>query len=254
VEGYVFVEAEINGRGPFVLLVDSGASACSLTPKAARVAELRAGYRIEMGAVSGGGMIKPAGLAEVRAGTERLSGVEVIEQEIPAVQGIEPKAEGVLGQSFLSRVRYLIDYEHRRLVFGAEAETEAADLPSIAAQVIHGRFALGATIAGRRQKLVLDSGSAVILLQCAKQCDAFATARQSTHFRTNLGGRTATLGKLRGLKIGHHTISGGRALLIEECAAPGEEDGLLPTSWFSRVYVDGRRKEVRLGSPSREKR
>jgi hypothetical protein len=101
-------------------------------------------------------------------------------------------------------------------------------------------------------KLVLDSGSRLMLLRCGERCPALSGAARKARMHTNSGERMVETGRLGRVTVGDVSIASPETVLLDETAAPGREEGLLPASWFSAVYVDPERKEIRLGLPVRD--
>src|SRR5215471_14965319 len=142
VDGYAFVQVRVNGKGPFRMLVDTGASSCMLSTEAATSAGLVYDHRV---------VVAP----------------------IDAVRQVDPKADGILGQSFLGRFPYLIDYRKKRLMIGGEAEEQSVVLGgTLAADQVDGRIVVPVSFGGggKSWRLVLDSGSRRLLLECGTGC------------------------------------------------------------------------------------
>ena len=93
--------------------------------------------------------------------------------------------------------------------------------------------------------LVLDSGASGLLLYCTQRCPRLSetTAGQAL---TNTGARKVRQGILSHAALGSLRFSGRRAALIEANPEPGQADGLLPANWFSAIYYNAARQEIRL--------
>src|SRR2546423_7014968 len=110
VRGLIVVDqVRVNGEGPFRFLVDTGAQSCAIAPALAQRLALRPEFRTLLSTASGE---RWAGGVPVRLaiGTHEAADVEML---IFDTFGFD----GVIGQSFLTRSNYLIDYDQRRLVF-----------------------------------------------------------------------------------------------------------------------------------------
>src|SRR5215472_2528939 len=103
VDGYAFVQVRVNGKGPFRMLVDTGASSCTLSNEAATAAGLVYDHRVMVATAAGEHVLPAAGETRVQAGTVQASGVEMLAGPIDAVRQVDPNADGILGQSFLGR-------------------------------------------------------------------------------------------------------------------------------------------------------
>lgn len=114
------VRATINGRGPFLMALDTGASTTLLSPALAEAVGVRAETRAQLGGAGGttaGGA--RLGRATIRLGTIRRDGQSVAVADvlgpIRAVAGAG--IEGVLGADFFRTGRIIIDYGGNQLWF-----------------------------------------------------------------------------------------------------------------------------------------
>ncbi len=242
-DGFPFINATINGHGPFRMLIDTGAASCMLTPNAARKAGLAYNHRVILTSLGGEKIIPAASNNRVEVGAGEESGVDIVVIELPQVRMLDGRADGVLGQSFLGRSAYLIDYRSKRLWRGDEAIERADRLPiAVTAGQLHGRTVLPVTLepGGRPWRLTLDSGATNLVVECSERCPQVGEIQQSGRLVTYVGERSVSHGRLRHVEIGGVTLSPVDAVLVDSKAPDGEDDGVLPARWFSAVYVDGR--------------
>ncbi|MGH9672075.1 MAG: aspartyl protease family protein [Bryobacteraceae bacterium] len=208
----------LGARGPFRFLVDTGAQSTVVAPGLAAEAGLAAGWRVEV-VTAAGTRLAPAGAADVVAGGVRVSGAEVLFYDPPGGYG------GVLGQSVLGRLDYLLDH-HRELRIGAPAPAGER----LALDRIHDRPAVSVEVDGVRMRLVLDSAASHMVL-----FGDMAAGRDAV-LRTAAGYEPVAVRRLRSVTAGSVRLSG-----VEAAVAPRsgrEEDGLLPARWFRSVYVN----------------
>jgi predicted aspartyl protease len=107
-EGYPFVDAQINGRGPFRLLVDTGAATSMLTEQAAKKAGLLLDHRDILTTLAGEKIVPGASKNMVQVGESTETAIDIDVTELWPVRQLDSKADGVLGQNFLGRAAYLI--------------------------------------------------------------------------------------------------------------------------------------------------
>jgi predicted aspartyl protease len=159
VNGYVTLEARLNGQGPFAFILDTGGHAI-LTPEAARLLGLHpAGAGSSGGTGSGTLPIQFANVDRVEIG-----GVTLVSQTFLVIplqyatveRGQRPALAGILGLELLERLAVRLDYRNQTLTFwppesykqpssaNAVPITFADDIPLLRAQLngIPGDFAL----------------------------------------------------------------------------------------------------------------
>jgi hypothetical protein len=161
-DGFVFVNAIINGHGPFRMLVDTGTTTTLLAPEAAAAAGLKFDHRIVLTSLGGEKPLLATSTAELQVGSGIATGVEIAVAAIGHVRKIDPGAHGILGQSFLSRSAFLIDYARKKLWLGEDAIRRAEELPFvISTSQASGRTIVPVTLqaGGPSWHLTLDSGA-----------------------------------------------------------------------------------------------
>jgi hypothetical protein len=141
--------------------------------------------------------------------------------------------DGVLGQSWLVRHDYLLDYRKNQVVLD---EVPPGRGLTLALHSADGRPSLSATVDGRRTELILDSGTAtVVLFNCAPQ------PRLRETLLTN--GDTAPAGKAT-IRI---ALPGeGERTMPALCATTQRAPGLLPANAFAGIFISNRDGYLRL--------
>jgi hypothetical protein len=101
----VVANVRLNGQGPFRMIVDTGASSCSVVPRVASLLQLRAEYRV-LDVTSVDKRWIPGGKSlEVSLGTRIAGNVESLWQESRGLAEAGLVVDGVLGQSFPVEIR-----------------------------------------------------------------------------------------------------------------------------------------------------
>src|SRR5579863_1164498 len=100
----------LNGQGPYRMLVDTGNASSIVRPGIARRLHLKAAYSVDQASVAGTRRVPAAILDEVRVGAAVDRSVEAIIGDV-----FEEGVDGVLGQSWLIRHDYLLDYRSLRV-------------------------------------------------------------------------------------------------------------------------------------------
>lgn len=219
-------EVYLNGKGPFRMMVDTGATSCAVRPSVAKQLGTLPLYAV--GHETAAGVARtPAIRAEVRVGTVSDQNVEVLVSEI----GL-PGVDGVLGQTWLGRYDYLLDFKGPRLVLNGTAPEAGVQ---VGLRSTDGRPAISVQVDGVRQDLVLDSGSSALVLFRRTMAAHRATAI------TNQGTIAAGVGNAM-VQIGDRFR---RTMAMAEIDRP-LSTGLLPARAFRSVYVSNREGVVVL--------
>src|SRR4051812_33881203 len=137
----IVIPVRVNGQGPFEFLLDTGTNSTLITPQLAGRLGLRPTDHIPLITLSGTEIVPRAALDSLALGATSTKHLEVIFDDLSGIRLVDSKIHGVLGQNFLSRFNYLIDYRERYVEFEEDGEL--------------GRRFTGATLA-----LELDEGKA----------------------------------------------------------------------------------------------
>jgi predicted aspartyl protease len=242
-QGFPFVDVSINGRGPFRMLVDTGADASLLTPQAAHKAGLKLDHRVILTTMAGEKIVPGGSQNVIAIGGVQEAGLAILTLDLPEVRSLTADADGVLGQSFLNRNAYMLDYRQKRLWLGEDATAQAGRLPN-AVTAVHsrGRTVLPVSLdsEGRTWQLALDSGSTSLVVDCSERCPRAWDIERDSRLITHTGDRAVLRGTLRQVQLGDLPMASAEAVLLESVAAAGGwDDGVLPTRWFSAFYVNG---------------
>jgi hypothetical protein len=211
----------LNNRGPLRMMIDTGNSSSIVRPAVAHSLALHPDYAVQVETAAGEKRIVAAILDEVRIGLLRDNAVEamIMDLRIPGV-------DGVLGQSWLIRHDYLLDYRLRRLVVDLAAPPAGI---RAALRSTGGRPLVSAEVNGRPQELVVDSGTSNLVLFG----QMFSTGPLTAV--TNVGSVQARSGSARvGIAERYHMRL--KAAWIDGPAQPG----LLPAGAFQSVYISNR--------------
>ena len=217
----------VNGQGPFRFLLDTGAQSNQLEVGLAGRLGLRPSFQVELVTPSGVGRAPGGRVARVELGIAVAGDQEFLFTGLEGVRALAPDIQGVLGQEFLGRFDYLLDFEHGRLVFGATPP----DGPRTSVNLVAGRMTVP-TSCGR---LVLDSGTDTLILYRA---DGGGNGK----IRTATG--SASMRPVDGLavQVGERTYRGTQAAVVAHSFA--EEDGLLPARLLGSVFVSNSGKYI----------
>ena len=100
--GVMLAEVEINGKGPFIFMLDTGAESIFISQKLANQLNISAAERqdIRVQGFCGIEMAEYASLAKVKMGNYQLTNLETVILSSPVLKLLE--VDGILGQNFLN--------------------------------------------------------------------------------------------------------------------------------------------------------
>lgn len=248
-QSFVVVPVRIDGHGPFEFLLDTGTDTTLVTPAVAARLALRPTSRVVLATPAGA---RAAARAEVRAlsvGPKPAGGGEVLIDGLTELRALDARLCGVVGQNFLGRLNYSLDYGRRLMLV-----EDARDAPPAGARVPvaneGGRLLVSATSkrggAGALRLLVDSAAGGLVLFDSPDSPLSRAALGietppgRSLRASTNAGSLPARAGQLRSLHVGGAAFSDLAVALVASpaSAGPRREDGLLPTSLFRSIYFN----------------
>ena len=164
--GRIWAPAYINGRGPFRLVLDSGASQSAVTAHLARYL----GYKLEgstqmlMHGVTGSALVPTIRVDTLNVGDLTLDG-----PILPIVPDAMGGADGILGTAGLLDKRILIDFRHDKITITFSRDERAGfAFQTLPFHYLHGRLiVINVYIGGVRAKAILDTGGQVTVANLA---------------------------------------------------------------------------------------
>jgi hypothetical protein len=223
----------INGGGPYRFLLDTGAQTSAVRADVAERLRLRPAYRIEMATHAGSHDMVATIADRVSLGGQSVEQVELAVHELAGIRCVDRAVQGVLGQNFLSKFNYLLDYRNRRLVFDDE-EAKGERIPF---ERVDGRPAIRAVSGGKLWRLVLDSGASDLIF-FADAGEWGATSGKARLVATG-SQRDVRMTWLPEMRVGAEVMR-NIAVGVGPRDSARAEDGLLPTALFRGVYFDNR--------------
>jgi predicted aspartyl protease len=211
------------------MMVDTGNASSLIRPKVAQRIAGRAVYSVDQVTAAGMRRVPVVVIDRLTVGPATDGQIEAMVGEV-AMDGVD----GVLGQSWLVRHDYLLDYKERRLVLDGAAPAGAIqeDLRSV-----DGRPAVAVRVDGVARDLVLDSGADVLVLFE----HTLGNGLEAT-FSTNGQTGGAVLGSARVAFAGAE----GQRMTAARVRSTQLSGGLLPAKTFRAIYVSNRRGFIEL--------
>jgi Aspartyl protease len=177
--GRIWAPVYINGRGPFRLVLDTGASSSGVTAMVALALGIPTDQaeRVMLRGVTGS-----ANVPAIRVDTLSVGDLAVDSPLLPIVPDALGGAEGVLGSEGLSNKRIFIDFHHDQIIItysrGERSEHGFISVPfrSIRGQLI----VIDATVGQVHAKAIIDTGGQTTIGNMALR-DALSQTRLSFH-------------------------------------------------------------------------
>jgi hypothetical protein len=208
VETRMTVEVQVNGRGPYHFVVDSGADTSAVGLRVARNLQLPLGTPVILN-----GMTDRSVVDRVKVSTLAFGPSTIGDLEVPALREEDLGGDGMIGIDALVKQRLMMDFENRVVkVEDARKPIEHfADEIVITAKLLHGQLILTQVRAsGFTLNAVIDTGSEITVGNLALRDKLLSRNlnRNWTIATTGVTGKTVDLqlGELRELRVGAITI------------------------------------------------
>jgi hypothetical protein len=170
--GRIWAPVYINGRGPFRLVLDTGASHSGVTAMVA----LALGIPTDQSPpVTLRGVTGSATVPTIRVDTLSVGDLAVDSPILPIVPDAMGGAEGILGSEGLTNKRIFIDFRHDEITITySRGEHAAHDFTRIPFRTLHGQLiVVDAVVGDVRTKAIIDTGGQVTIANLALR-DALA--------------------------------------------------------------------------------
>jgi len=236
--GAVLVPVGINGHGPFMFVLDTGSSHSTVSQKLTVGLALPAVAKTSVMTMAGAQTQLVVQVRQVVIGDATSDNLTPSVVSTAQLSAIEPGIDGILGQDFLSRFDYTVDYRRNRLRWTAEnCDDKRSRLPLIRQA---DRFVV--RLPGNRRDapvlMVPDSGSEGFII-----FERNGWTPVVVDYTTELVAVVVLAGRqvgrravLRELQVGAVTLRNQRAVVVtREGSSAVEGDGLMPLHRFSSV-------------------
>jgi hypothetical protein len=208
VETRMTVEVQVNGRGPYHFVVDSGADTSAVGLRIARDLQLPLGTPVILNNMTDRNVVDRVKLASLSFGPSVVSDLQV-----PALREEHLGGEGMIGIDALVRQRLMMDFENRSIKVedARRPPPRFTDEIVITARLHRGQLILTQVkAAGLTLDAVIDTGSEITIGNLALR-DKLISRRLNkdwTVAATGVTGKTVDLqlGTLRTLKLGSITL------------------------------------------------
>lgn len=251
----VVVPVLVNGEGPFDFVLDTGSSTTMIHRGLAERLALEPADRVALVTTGGSQVVPRSRLQRLGLGSKKVEDLMVLVSDLVGPRRTSERIRGVLGQNFLSRFNYTLDYERRQItVDEGGAQPQRAGI-RLGVERNQGRILVAAqppSAKGSTLRLVLDSGAGMLILfeDPSERLGLDIERSNGPPLTVTSGGGPwlSRSGRLRSLQLGDLTLRDLSVALFTH-AGEGEgrvEQGLLPTLLFRSVYFNNREDIVVL--------
>lgn len=251
----LFVPVEVNGKGPFNFLVDSGADRSVVSTGLASRLGLPPGRRVRLRGMAGAADVDTVEVDTLKIGTSEIFGISA-----PALPANFIGAQGLIGIDALADQRMMLDFDKLKIT----VQDSRKPPPAVAGEIVvtarrrNGQLILTeVSTVGRRMYAVIDTGSEVTLGNLALQARLFKRLpppHPITLISVTGQSIVANLATLPEMRIGSITLTGVQVAFVD--APPfalfglGKEPAMLlgtdVLKAFRRVSLDFKARKVRF--------
>ena len=240
--GEILVPVTVGVRGPFRFLLDTGSTHTAVTERLATAVDAVPVARTVMRAAAGSVRCLVVALPAVAVDGVSADGLTATALPPAAAAALGPGVDGVLGQDFLARFSFTIDYRRSRILWhDADYVAPGTRLALVSAQdrwlVELPQPATTQGSARTLRRFVPDSGADTLVLFGEHRAGCLITAwRAGTSALGSLTGeRAVRTAIVDGLRVGEATLDRQLAAVVPS-TAPDDPDGLLPLHLFASVF------------------
>ncbi len=156
-ENATYVKIRINGKGPFVFEIDTGAEICVIRPETAQSLRLplrRMAVQISEPAGESFGMQDMARVSEVQLGDARFHEVDMLVHALPGTR------DGLLNFNFFNSCLWTLDYPAHRIHLAAMPDPRSSAAPNgfMSYRLVSGSPVIPVAIGANQFPFILDSG------------------------------------------------------------------------------------------------
>lgn len=155
--GRIWAPVMIDGKGPFRLVLDTGANRSAIT---ARTAQLLGVAPTEDGAARVTGFTGSAVVPTIRVGEMTVGDLYIGPANLPVLADVFGGAQGVLGVEGLANKRIYADFTHDQLVIArSHNERAAAGFTVVPLKLVKGLLIADVMVGSVHTKAIIDTGA-----------------------------------------------------------------------------------------------
>jgi hypothetical protein len=230
----------VNGLEPANFILDTGTKTSIVDERICRKLNLTAVARMPLTTFAGTTMVTISRLESLSMGNATAGGIEVVCADLRKVYSLDSEIYGVLGQNFLARFNYLLDYRERKISLEENGNLRqklgGAEFPiEIKEDRDYVRYDSATRLPVR---FMLDSGTRIPVIFENPQLESALWIERENQPVAYIG-RNVGAGRIRTLRLGSETIRNLSVWLTRTRDNETRwENGLLPTALFRSIYFN----------------
>jgi hypothetical protein len=249
-DALILIPVTANNAAPVYFVLDTGADTTTVDSTLAKRLGLAVLGSAQQTSLTGSESVTVSRLQNLTVAGVRVDALPVLVEDLEVLRQIDKRIAGIVGQDFLSRFNYLLDYERRvvRIEDGDEmwAAMDGDELPLQAAGHRMMVAAEAEAKGSAKVRLILDSGANGLVLMgpasSAVHCDIGHLGMEMSA----VGETAMRFGRIDRLTVAAEDLRDLPVALLVEAPVAQVGDGLLPTVLFRTVYVNNARGFVML--------
>ncbi len=159
--GHIYIELKINGQGPFLFMLDSGAGYNLVSKRIAESVGLEIAGALPARGIGGFNNVNFAAIDSIHTDefSIYLKKISVIEFD-PAYASIFAEIDGILGYGLLSRFPFAIDFENRLFtLYDPAEEISTEDFEEVDMEIYYQLPVIETYVEGIPTRLIIDLGA-----------------------------------------------------------------------------------------------
>lgn len=243
---FIVVSVLINNSGPYDFMLDTGSNVTLVDPQLiGQLDGVVLGNR-QLETPAGSRSVSCHRIEQVQLGSRAVRSLEVLALSVTSLKG--RRVSGLLGQDFLGRFNYVLDYKNKTLLFEENQELEEHLSSGIFSTYRSAKRVVvmlpPQSSRSRPSLFVLDSGAQQMVL-FGHQQDGLGFDLRFGYETRNLssvtGNRTGLTSRIGFFSIGETALTDLPVVIAAETPNSKSfriENGLLPTSYFRSIYFN----------------
>jgi Aspartyl protease len=251
----IVIPVKVNQAGPFDFMVDTGSQVTVIDPLLGGELNLKPQGRVGLVSIASFAQASVAVLDTLEADSKVVEKSPAIVQDLRQIQAADPRIRGVLGESFLAHFDLLVDYPHKLLCLdetnAMRESVRGEHIPLVRPQHLEDelpfmeRLVISVHLSGTGTRPILlqvDSGSDGPLLYPATKERELRILDQATRRINTVSQAQQAFADLppQDMRIGSRSLSRvsfATPVSLGRDVPSRQEDGLLPTLLFERVFI-----------------